>query len=405
MSGKIWSEGDEIDMASLLMKNGFKETECTEEEYYDKYGRYHEMPYYKSAKCYQKEYEWGTATVRSSHLDLDEVIVYLDVKNFPPIIVERIIDGSTDYKELDDAYADLVDASYHYEKADLSFYPDSVPVDHNLELSCKRDELISCIENISSWINDYIKYLEEKAEELLRKYKPDELNDVKCPKCGIIMKKYELEYHLEQHEFEEAKEQFYKIKKMVEDAYKIPDKSEYQLAFKYFEKDIKDLLKIKILPLYKGLADEINKRISEEVEKRGVLHLNLKQFLYHFMDILELIIKNVPKEIRKEFILEYTSIPTVLSSSALDKFINLIESDTTIQEIRNPHFTIKLKKKRGMCYVHIYVNEEPIAYLKVDDKIKDKIRNKIAEHLIDPTEIERITEELFRAINACKERG
>ena len=395
MSGEIWSEGDE--MASLLMKNGFKETECTE-EYYDGYGRYHVMPYYKSAKCYQKEYEWGTATVRSSHLDLDEVIVYLDVKDFPPIIVERMIDGSMDYNELDDAYADLIDASYHYEKADLSFNPDSVPVDHNLELFCKRDELISCIENISSWINDYIKYLEEKAEELLRKHKPDELNDVKCPKCGIIMKKYELEYHLEQHEFEEAKEQFYKIKKMVEDAYKIPDKSEYQLAFKYFEKDIKDLLKIKILPLYKGLADEINKRIREEYgeEKRiRGSHLNLKQFLYHFMDIPELIIKNVPKEIRKEFILEYTSIRTVLSSSALDKFINLIESDMTIQEIRNPHFTIKLEKKRGMCYAHIYVNENHIAYLKVDGKIKDKIRNKIAEHLIDPIEIERITEELY----------
>ncbi|EHP71318.1 hypothetical protein MetMK1DRAFT_00001270 [Metallosphaera yellowstonensis MK1] len=67
-----------------------------------------------------------------------------------------------------------------------------------------------------------------------------------------------------------------------------------------------------------------------------------------------------------------------------------------IQEIRNPqftiklNFTIKLKKKRGMCYAHIYVNENHIAYLKVDGKIKDKIRNKIAEHLIDSIEIENL---------------
>ncbi len=77
------------------------------------------------------------------------------------------------------------------------------------------------------------------------------------------------------------------------------------------------------------------------------------------MDILELIIKNVPKEIRKEFILEYTSIPTVLSSSALDKFINLIESDITIQEIRNPHFTIKLEKKEA-CVMLISMSMETI---------------------------------------------
>ncbi len=48
-----------------------------------------------------------------------------------------------------------------------------------------------------------------------------------------------------------------------------------------------------------------------------------------------------------------------------------------------------------MCYAHIYVNGNHIAYLKVDGRIKDKIRNKIAEHLIDPIEIERITEELY----------
>ena len=313
-----------MEIASLLTKNGFEEFGCSAEEYYDDYGKFHVIPRYKSVRCYQKEYEWGTATIRSLDLDEDEVTVYLNVNDFPPAIVRRINDGSADYPELDNAYAHLVDATYHYERANLSFYPDVNPVDHNLELFCEKDELISCVESVSSWINDYIKYLEGKAEDLLRKIKPDELNDVRCPKCGIIMKKYELEYHLAQHEFDEAKEQFNIVSKIINNEYTIPDKSEYPLAFKYFEKDIKDLLKIKILPLHKGLADEINKRISEEVEKRGVLHLNLNQFLYYFMDIPELIIKNVPKEIRKEFILEYTSIRTVLSSSALDKFINLI---------------------------------------------------------------------------------
>ncbi len=387
----------EDQIASLLMEKGFEEINCTVREYYDDYGRFHEIPFYESAICYQKEYEWGTATISALDLDLDEVsevTVYLNINDFPPTIVERIIDDP----ELNDAYDELIDATYDYKKANLSFYSDIVPVDYNLELLCKKDELISCVENVSSWINDYIEYLKRVAEGLLRKYKPDELNNVECPKCHITIRKYEYEYHLTQHEIEEAKEQFHVIRRMISDEYVIPDRAQYPLAFKYFEDDIKNLIKVKILPMYKGLAREINKKIEEKGISTLNLSLNLRQFLHYFSDIPELIIKNVPREIRREFVLEYTNISRILSSSALEKFINIIENEERIPEISNLHFSTKLERKNGMYYVHIYVNGNHIAYLKVDGKIKNKIRNIVAQYLIDPVGIEKITENLYNEI-------
>ncbi|KUO79492.1 hypothetical protein B7L70_05135 [Vulcanisaeta sp. EB80] len=95
---------------------------------------------------------------------------------------------------------------------------------------------------------------------------------------------------------------------MISDEYVIPDRTQYPLAFKYFEDDIKNLIKVKILPMYKGLAREINKKIEEKGISTLNLSLNLRQFLHYFSDIPELIIKSVPREIRREFVLEYTNI-------------------------------------------------------------------------------------------------
>ncbi|PLC68079.1 hypothetical protein B7L70_05130 [Vulcanisaeta sp. EB80] len=105
----------EDQIASLLMEKGFEEINCIIREYYDDYGRFHEIPFYESTICYQKEYEWGTAIISALDLDLDEVdevTVYLNINDFPPTIVERIIDDP----ELDDAYDELIDATYDYKK-------------------------------------------------------------------------------------------------------------------------------------------------------------------------------------------------------------------------------------------------------------------------------------------------
>jgi len=97
-----------VDVATFLEEEGFREVECTEEEYYDEFGGFHELPRYESAVCYQKEYEWGTATISKLELDeyLDDVTVYLNVDL--PTTVMRIIDGSLDYPNSIAAYEDLV---------------------------------------------------------------------------------------------------------------------------------------------------------------------------------------------------------------------------------------------------------------------------------------------------------
>jgi hypothetical protein len=53
-----------------------------------------------------------------------------------------------------------------------------------------------------------------------------------------------------------------------------------------------------------------------------------------------------------------------------------------------------------MYYVYIYVNGNHIAYLKVGGKIKNKKINKniVAQYLIDPVGIEKITENLYNEI-------
>ncbi|QIW23807.1 hypothetical protein EWF20_06320 [Sulfolobus sp. S-194] len=367
------------------MLKDFEEIVCTKEEYYDTFGRFHEVPYYVPAKCYMKEYEWGTATILEDDLDTDfgnSLAVYLDIVNFPPPIVEHII-------EEDEGYDAIVEATMNYSKASIFFYSATIPVDYNLELECDKDKLVECIDNVSSWINDYIKYLVKVAEDFLRKNKPEELSEVKCEKCGVTLRKYEYPYHLETHKIEEAKRQ---LKEIEERIYEGIDEKEYPLAFKYFRSEIDKLITTKLLPVFKDLAEKINQKISE----MGIIHLNSNQ-LYVLNDIQEEIIKNVPKIIRDKFILEMTIIPAVLSNSALDKFINMTVNDQIIER-KAYNFSVNVKRKRDRFYVHMYLNDDHIAYFRVDAKTKDKIRSKIAEYIIDEKKVEEITQELYNKV-------
>ncbi|PSO04611.1 hypothetical protein B9Q13_04135 [Candidatus Marsarchaeota G2 archaeon ECH_B_SAG-G16] len=312
-----------VDIATFLEEEGFREVECNEEEYYDEFGRFHELPRYKSAVCYQKEYEWGTATISKLGEYLDDITVYLNV-NLPTAVM-RIIDGSTDYQELDDAYAELVDASF---KQGFSLSSGTTPDDYNVELDCKRDEFESYIKNLTQYVKDYVEYLRRVAEELLGKHKPDELEDVACEKCGATLKRYEHGYHLEEHEVEEAEEELAAVEKAIEE-FKLPERSRYPLAYKHFEVTIKETIRAKILPLYKHLGGEVNRKIGEERGVKGEYTLNLKQFLYYFSDTVELIAANVPRELRRDFVEKYTDIRGVLSQSAYEKLLNLLAEEST----------------------------------------------------------------------------
>lgn len=381
------------DLIEALLKNGFEKISCTEMNYYDEFGRELSMPYYVSATCYEKRYWWGTATVSESDImfEDDPVTVYLKVNDFPPRIVRRILDGSADSRELDNAEAELLDVAIDYERADVFLSHYFIPVDHNLTLSCKRNDLINCIENVSSWISDYIEYLKRRAEELLRKYKPDELEEYRCPRCGFLIKNYEREYHLADHEMEDAKEQLNVIKRIISEEYRIPSRSEYPLAFKYFEKEIMETIKNKILPLYRGVADEINRKIKE----KGLENLGVHK-LHYLEDIVDLL-KNIPREIRWLVVNEYTNIPHILSSSAYQVFMKAIENDATIKELmRKPNFSIKINMKKGRFYLYMFNNNKQIAYLKIDERLRDKIWRKVAEYLEDPEEIKMVTDELYR---------
>lgn len=367
------------------MLKDFEEIVCTKEEYYDEFGRFHELPYYVPAKCYMKEYEWGTATILEDDLDIefgDSLTVYLDIVNFPPLIVEHVIED-------DEGYDAIVEATMNYGKASISFYPGMIPVDYNLELECDKDKLVECVDNVSSWINDYVKYLVKVAEDFLRKNKPEELSEVKCEKCGVTLRKYEYPYHLEAHEIEEAKRQ---LKEIEERIYEGIDEKEYPLAFKYFRSEIDKLISTKLLPVFKNLAERINQEISE----MGIIHINSRQ-LSLLKDIQEEIIKNVPKIIRDKFILEMTIIPAILSNSALDKFINMTVNGQIIEK-GTYNFSVNVKRKRGWFYVHMYLNGDHIAYFRVDAKTKDKIRSKVAEYVIDEKKVEEITEELYNKV-------
>ncbi|MFP3207757.1 MAG: hypothetical protein RXQ73_03660 [Caldivirga sp.] len=153
------------------MLRGFRRIQCTEEEYYDEFGRELDIPYYVEAECYAKEYEWGTATVSARDLDVAEyfgdlVPVYLNVVGFPPLIVNRITEDN-------DGYDAVIEATINYGKASVIYDSGSIPVDYNLEIECKKEELVKCIDNVSSWINDYIEYLTRVAEDYLRRSKPE----------------------------------------------------------------------------------------------------------------------------------------------------------------------------------------------------------------------------------------
>jgi hypothetical protein len=74
-----------------------------------------------------------------------------------------------------------------------------------------------------------------------------------------------------------------------------------------------------------------------------------------------------------------------------------IDNDEALRELmRRPSFSIRVKRKRGRLYVHLFNNDKQVAYLRVDERLKDKIRMKVAECLEDPEEIETTTEELYR---------
>jgi len=384
------------DLIDALLENGFERISCTELCYYDEFGRELWTPYYASATCYQKRYWWGIATLTKTDIDLvenddDPISVYLQVYDYPPTIVRRILDGSADYKELDDAFNELIDSALNYDKADIYLGYDSIPVDHDIELACKRKDLIGCVENISSWIGDFMEYLKKKAEELLRKYKPDELEDYRCPRCGVLIKNYEREYHLSDHEMDEAREQLREVERIVSEELRIPSSSEYPLAFKHFEREIEEMLESKILPLFRGVADEINRRIEE----RGLRHLGVHK-LYYLEDIVDLL-KSIPREIRWMVVGKYTKIPFILSNRAYEALMKAIDNDEALRELmRRPSFSIRVKRKRGGLYVHLFNNDKQVAYLRVDERLKDKIRMKVAECLEDPEEIEATTEELYR---------
>ncbi|MDT7887756.1 MAG: hypothetical protein RQ885_02130 [Desulfurococcales archaeon] len=384
------------DLIDALLENGFERISCTELCYYDEFGRELRTPYYASTTCYQKKYWWGIATLTKTDIDLvenddDPISVYLQVYDYPPTIVRRILDGSADYKELDDAFNELIDSVLNYDKVDIYLGYDSIPVDHDIELACKRKDLIGCVENISSWIGDFIEYLKKKAEELLRKYKPDELEDYRCPRCGVLIKNYEREYHLADHEMDEAREQLREAERIVSEELRIPSSSEYPLAFKHFEREIEEMLESKILPLFRGVADEINRRIEE----KGLRHLGVHK-LYYLEDIVDLL-KSIPREIRWMVVGKYTIMPFILSGTAYETLMEAIDNDEALKELmRRPSFSIRVKRKRGGLYIHLFNNDKQVAYLRVDERLKDKIRMKVAECLEDPEEIETTTEELYR---------
>lgn len=267
--------------------------------------------------------------------------------------------------EEDEGYDVIIESTMNYDRAHIFFYADWIPVDYNLELECEKEKLVECIDNVSSWINDYIKYLVKIAEDFLRKNKPEELSEVKCERCGDVLKKYEYPHHLEMHEIEDAKKQLKEIKEKI---YEEINENDYPLAFKYFRDEIDKLISSKLLPIFKDLAEKIN----EEIRKMGPIHLNANQ-LYVLRDIQAEIIKNVPKRIREKFIVEMTIIPAILSTSALDKFINMTVNDQIIQE-QSHNFSVNVKRKRGRFYVYMYLNGNRIAYFKINGKIRDKIK-------------------------------
>jgi hypothetical protein len=389
-------DSEHSDLIDALLENGFERISCTERCYYDEFGRELRTPYYASATCYQKKYWWGIATLTKTDIDLaedyyDPITVYLQVYDYPPTIVRRILDGSADYKELDDAFNELIDSALNYDKADIYLGYGDIPVDHDIELACKREDLIGCVENISSWIGDFMEYLKKKAEELLRKYKPDELEDYRCPRCGVLIKNYEREYHLADHEMDDAREQLREVERIISEELRIPSSSEYPLAFKHFEREIEEMLESKILPLFRGVADEINRRIEE----KGLRHLGVHK-LYYLEDIVDLL-KSIPREIRWMVVGKYTIIPSILSNGAYEALMKAIDNDASLRELmRRPSFSIRVKRKRGGLYIHLFNNDKQIAYLRVDERLKDKIRMKVAECLEDPEEIETTTEELYR---------
>jgi hypothetical protein len=375
---------DQDDLVDALLERGFKKIWCVEEIYhYDELEGFHEIPYYTHTTCYQKEYPWGTATIEESDLEESDITVYINVRGFPTAVVERIVDGSLYHPELDKAYDDLIMASYEYQGAEIVYDVGDTPVEHNFELLCRGEEILDCIDNISSIVYDFTEYLERVAVDLLRKYKPEELEEFKCPRCGATIPGLERDRHVAEHEFEEAR-------RVIVERHEIPGRPQYPLAYKYFEAEIKDLLVKEILPMFEGLAREINRRIRERRLKR----LSINQ-LHHIGDILE-IIKRVPKEIRNYFV-ELTKLDEIMSEHDFIELLDIIEDDRELERIaRKPSFNIKLEVRRGIRYIRLYANERRIARLKVDERIKEKIRRKIAEHLVDPREVDIVTEELYR---------
>jgi len=161
-----------------------------------------------------------------------------------------------------------------YTKASIEYVEwDPILVDHEFKLSREREGLLNIVDNLYPIIHDFIEYLEGVAVDLLRRYKPDELEEFKCPRCSATMPEFEREYHMSEHEFD-------KVRRIIE-GYEILDKSRYPLVYKYFEYEITILIREK-MPMFKGLAEEINRRIEE----RRLKSLSINH-LYLIGDVLE----------------------------------------------------------------------------------------------------------------------
>jgi hypothetical protein len=177
--------------------------------------------------------------------------------------------------------------------------------------SNEREELLNIVDNLYPIIRDLIEYLEGVAVDLLRRYKLVKLEEFKCPRCSVTMSGFEREYHMLEHEFDE-------VRRRIIEGYEILDKSRYPLVYKYFEYEITVLIKEKI-PMFKGLAEEINRRIGER--KLRSLSVN---HLYLIGDVLEML-KNIQREIRRMFVVEYMNLDKVVSRAGFTKLLNIVK--------------------------------------------------------------------------------
>lgn len=369
------------------MREGFRTVECVREEYYDEFGRFHEIPHYITSECLCNSYEWGRLCVEVPDLEvsdyLSELDVYVHADDFPEILINRVAEVAGDD---DIEYLEFEVVDNFAEDRGIKVMLDSglTPTAHHFILSCRFEELIECVTNVSNWMRDLLELINEEGEKILAKYSPQDLELVTCSVCDAVIRRYLLDQHVREHEVKEANEELELLKAFLKMINGTPDLKDVEESFpKAVEKrrdEVLDLLRSKWLS--SRHAEEVAQKVNDRLKGGGVIGLHN---FGRLAEVYRLLLKEVPDYVLEEFIISKTVLPSILSEESMKELMKRLKTCTPVQESEGcgDDFNVYLTKREKKNALRIYVN------VKCGDKVLASVR-------LGPTTIPKLRETLIR---------